>query len=74
MLASLKANLIHMTWSWRYEAADGKSVTGPNETFSSQADAESWLGQTWRDRVAEGATTAVLLEDDRVEYRMSLNP
>jgi hypothetical protein len=48
MLASFKANLIHMTWSWRYEAADGKPVSGPNETFSSQADAESWPGQTRR--------------------------
>jgi hypothetical protein len=63
-----------MTWSWRYEAADGNPVNGPNEVFSSQADAESWLGQTWRDRVSEGASTAVLVEDDRVEYRMGLNP
>ena len=47
--------LIVMTWSWRYEAEDGKPVGGPNETFSSQADAESWLGQTWKDRVAAGA-------------------
>jgi hypothetical protein len=61
-----------MTWSWRYEAEDGKPVGGPNEAFSSQADAESYLGQTWKDRVADGANTAILLEDDRVEYRMSL--
>ncbi|HCT76249.1 MAG TPA: hypothetical protein DGG94_14915 [Micromonosporaceae bacterium] len=61
-----------MTWSWRYEAEDGKSVSGPNEAFSSQADAESWLGQTWKDRVSDGANTAILLEDDRVEYRMGL--
>ena len=61
-----------MTWSWRYEAEDGKPVGGPNEAFSSQADAESYLGQTWKDRVADGANTAILMEDDRVEYRMSL--
>jgi len=61
-----------MTWSWRYEAEDGKPVGGPNEGFSSQADAESYLGQTWKDRVADGANTAILVEDDRVEYRMSL--
>ena len=61
-----------MTWSWRYEAEDGKPVGGPNEAFSSQADAESYLGQTWKDRVSDGANTAILLEDDRVEYRMSL--
>jgi hypothetical protein len=63
-----------MTWSWQYEDADGATVAGPEETFSSQADAESWLGQTWRDLVNSGAASASLLEDDRVEYKMSLAP
>jgi hypothetical protein len=63
-----------MTWSWQYEDADGAAVAGPEETFSSQADAESWLGQTWRDLVNAGAATASLFEDDRVEYKMSLAP
>ena len=49
-------------------------MTGPTETFGSQADAESWLGQSWRDLAAAGVTTVVLVEDDRVEYRMSLLP
>jgi len=61
-----------MAWTWRYEDADGKPVDHPAESFGGQADAESWLGQTWRDAVAAGAVTAVLVEDDRVEYRMSL--
>lgn len=61
-----------MTWSWRYEAEDGRRDAGGSEPFSSQADAESWLGQAWRDLVASGVVTAVLLEDDRIEYRMSL--
>ena len=34
-----------MPWSWRYEGADGQTVAGPAETFGSQADAESWIGQ-----------------------------
>ena len=49
-----------MPWSWRYESVDGQPVTGPTETFSSQADA--------------GVTQVVLVEDDRVDYRMSLLP
>jgi hypothetical protein len=61
-----------MAWSWRYEAEDGRRDAGSSEPFSSQSDAESWLGQTWRDLVASGVVTAVLVEDDRVEYRMSL--
>lgn len=63
-----------MTWTWRYEDADGGSVAGPEETFPSQADAESWLGQSWRELVASGAAAATLLEDERVEYKMSLAP
>lgn len=63
-----------MPWSWRYEGTDGQPVNGPTETFGSQADAESWIGQTWRDLTSAGVTSVVLVEDDRVEYRMSLLP
>lgn len=63
-----------MTWTWRYEDADGTALAGPEETFTSQADAESWLGQMWRELLSAGAATASLLEDERVEYRMSLSP
>lgn len=63
-----------MPWTWRYESGDGGSVAGPAETFGSQADAESWLGQTWRDLASAGVTSVALLEDERVEYRMSLLP
>jgi hypothetical protein len=64
-----------MAWSWRYEGAQGQPVTGPTETFSSQSDAESWIGQSWRELAAAGVTAVTLVEDDRVEYRgMSLLP
>jgi hypothetical protein len=63
-----------MTWTWRYEDAAGAPATGPEESFTSQADAESWLGQSWRDVVAGGAASVTLVEDDRVEYKMSLAP
>jgi hypothetical protein len=63
-----------MSWSWRYENGEGQPVTGPDEAFTSQADAESWIGQTWRDLSSAGTTTAILVEDGRVEYRMSLLP
>ncbi|GAA2327907.1 hypothetical protein [Dactylosporangium salmoneum] len=63
-----------MAWTWQFEDAESRSVDGPNEAFSSQSDAESWLGQSWRDLVAKGATTAILTEDDRTEYRMNLLP
>ena len=63
-----------MPWSWRYEGVDGKPVAGPAETFSSQADAESWIGQAGVSWPPPGSPRSVLVEDDRVEYRMSLLP
>jgi hypothetical protein len=63
-----------MAWTWRFEDADSRAVDVPSEAFSSQSDAESWLGQTWRDLLATGVATAVLVEDDRTEYKMSLLP
>jgi hypothetical protein len=63
-----------MPWTWRYENGEGQPVTGPGETFSSQADAESWIGQEWRELAGNGVAQVVLVEDDRVDYRMSLLP
>lgn len=67
-----------MVWTWRLEKADGTPVGArdlPGETFSSQGDAESWLGETWRVLLTEGVDQVILLEDDRVEYGpMSLHP
>ncbi|WP_067175983.1 hypothetical protein [Microtetraspora niveoalba] len=60
-----------MTWRWRYEDANGGEVTGrelPREIFSSQADAESWLGENWRELLDSGVEQVSLLDDDRVEY------
>jgi hypothetical protein len=63
-----------MAWVWRYEGANGQKHAGASESFPNQSDAESWLGQSWRELVATGIVAAVLLEDERVEYRMSLLP
>ena len=67
-----------MTWSWQLEAADGTVVSArglPAETFPSQSDAESWLGENWRALLAAGVDQVTLLEDGRAEYGpMSLHP
>ncbi|MFC4059734.1 hypothetical protein ACFOWE_15625 [Planomonospora corallina] len=60
-----------MAWRWRYENANGGEVTegvAPADTFTSQSDAESWLGENWRELLAAGVEKVTLLEDDRVEY------
>jgi hypothetical protein len=60
------------------EQADGSLATGgdlPKETFTSQGDAESWLGENWRLLLAAGVDQVTLMEEARVEYGpMSLHP
>jgi hypothetical protein len=67
-----------MTWTWQFEKADGGVVTSrdlPKDTFSSQGDAESWLGENWRGLLDQGVDQVSLVEDGRVEYGpMSLRP
>ncbi|MER7753438.1 hypothetical protein [Kitasatospora sp. NPDC097643] len=64
-----------MVWTWRYEKADGTVVApdGGQEEFPGQGDAETWIGETWKQLAEDGIDTAVLLEDDRVVYSMSLH-
>ena len=77
------------TWTWRYENSAGESVESStaSPSFPNQADAESWIGETWAELLADGvdavsipretrATRAVaLFEDDRLVYGpMNLHP
>lgn len=75
-LGTRPGNLPGVTWSWRYQDAEGKDVPPPAdaETFSAKGDAESWLGESWRDLLDSGVTQVVLVEDERVEYEMPLTP
>ncbi len=58
-----------MPWTWTYEA-DGGSAVDPDRSqeFPTQADAESWLGETWRELRESGIAAVTLHEDDRVVY------
>ncbi len=58
-----------MSWSWRLETTDGAVVEAVRaEKFPSQADAESWIGESWQDLAEQGVDRVVLLEDDREVY------
>ncbi|GGO09402.1 hypothetical protein GCM10010116_19020 [Microbispora rosea subsp. aerata] len=62
---------VRMIWRWRYEDANGSEITDrplPREIFSSQSDAESWLGETWRELLEAGVERVTLMEDERIEY------
>ncbi|MEE1785192.1 hypothetical protein PUR71_20090 [Streptomyces sp. SP17BM10] len=64
-----------MVWTWRYEKADGSELAPGvgHEEFAGQGDAETWIGETWKQLAEDGVDNAVLLEDDRVVYSMSLH-
>jgi hypothetical protein len=63
-----------MVWTWRYEAADGSVIAqeGGAEEFSSQGDAETWIGEEYKRLLEEGVDKVVLLDDEQVIYPMSL--
>jgi hypothetical protein len=60
-----------VSWTWRFETASGAPVD-PGDLggaeFSAQGDAESWLGETWRDLAERGVGQVYLLEDGREVY------
>ena len=60
-----------MSWTWRFETATGALVdlgeVGGGD-FSAQGDAESWLGEVWRDLADRGVSQVFLLEDGREVY------
>jgi hypothetical protein len=67
-----------MTWRWRYETADGSTPPGQPEhsqAFPTQADAETWIGETWQELLEGGVEQVSLCEEDRVAYGpMGLQP
>jgi hypothetical protein len=61
-----------MAWTWRYEAPDGSTVepdgAAAPEAFPSQSDAESFIGETWRELLESGVAQVSLFEGDRKVY------
>ena len=66
------------SWTWRYESVDGSPFEGaqlPRGSFPSQADAETWIGEVWKDLLAAGVEQVSLLDGGRQVYGpMSLRP
>lgn len=62
-----------MTWHWRLLDSAGLPVAATtamaaNQRFPSQSDAETWLGESWRELAAEGVAAVTLCEGDREVY------
>ncbi len=63
-----------MAWTWRFEKADG-TETAPAvepEEFPTQGDAESWIGEVWKELLDGGTEQVTLFEDGTEVYAMSL--
>ncbi len=73
-----------MAWTWRYEGPDGSEVEpgsldaaagAGGGSFPNQSDAESWVGETWRQLLDAGVHQVTLYEGDRKVYGpMGLEP
>ncbi|MEV5243552.1 hypothetical protein AB0K89_31235 [Streptomyces cinnamoneus] len=59
-----------MAWTWRFEKADGTETVPPvePEEFTTQGDAESWIGEEWRALLDGGVDQVRLFEDDTEIY------
>ena len=71
-----------MGWTWRFLALDGSPATEVDDGagrsdagFPTQSDAETWLGEHWRELAETGVDSVILVEEGRDVYGpMSLNP
>ena len=67
-----------MSWTWRYESSAGalaSDLPQASQEFPTQADAETWIGESWQELLDGGIDQVSLMEVDRVVYGpMSLRP
>ena len=61
-----------MAWTWRYEDATGGTLDPAEaprgEPFPTQSDAETWLGENWRELLSAGIEQVTLLDAGREVY------
>ena len=59
-------------WHWQLLDASGATVEVEGELagqrFTTQADAESWVGETWSELAEQGVDAVTLVEHDREVY------
>lgn len=58
-----------MAWTWRLEGVDGTELKSPEPpSHPNQSDAETWLGEQWRELADAGVTQVRLFEDSSEVY------
>lgn len=66
-----------MSWSWQFldRAGEPFDDAATAAGFLTRADAETWLGENWRELAEDGVRAVTLEEDGRQVYGpMSLEP
>jgi hypothetical protein len=62
-----------MSWQWRLEDPSGATIDPARlgveiPGTDNQGDAESWLGENWRDLLERGVATVTLFDGDTEVY------
>jgi hypothetical protein len=62
-----------MSWHWRFEDPSGGEIDPASvgvevEEADNQGDAESWLGENWRELLARGVAAVTLFDGDEKVY------
>ncbi|KAF4407230.1 MULTISPECIES: hypothetical protein [Streptomyces] len=59
-----------MAWTWRFEKSDGTETVPAvePEEFTTQGDAESWVGEVWKELLEGGTEQVTLFEDGTKIY------
>ncbi|MCA5895018.1 hypothetical protein LEP48_16940 [Isoptericola sp. NEAU-Y5] len=56
--------MIRPRWEWSLVDAEGQAApAAPSPVFTTQYDAEQWLGEQWRELAATGVAVVRLLHD-----------
>ncbi|MDM8086041.1 hypothetical protein QUV83_14800 [Cellulomonas cellasea] len=51
-------------WAWELDDVDGRALDRPiSPVFTTQFDAEQWIGEQWRTLAQQGVHSARLLHD-----------
>jgi hypothetical protein len=57
-----------VSWTWRLEATDGSVLSISTPAHPNQSDAESWLGENWRELAERGVAAVTLLDGGSQVY------
>ncbi len=73
VVSSPVTSLPPMSWHWRLEDPAGAAIDPTTlgvevAEADNQGDAESWLGENWRDLLARGVATVSLFEGEEKVY------